>query len=35
MFVAPLIRSRLIAVLRSVAITRGAFPVLIVDASSR
>ena len=35
MLVAPLMRSRLIAVFRRVAITRGAFPVLTVDASSR
>ena len=35
MLVAPLIRRRPIAVFRSVAITRGAFPVLMVDASSR
>ena len=35
MLVAPLMRRRLMAVLRSVAITRGALPVLMVDASSR
>jgi len=35
MLVAPSIRSRPIAVFRRVAITRGAFPVLMVDASSR
>lgn len=35
MLVAPSMRSRPIAVFRRVAITRGAFPVLIVDASSR
>ncbi len=35
MLVAPFMRRRLIAVLRSVAITRGALPLLLVDASSR
>lgn len=35
MLVAPLMQRRPIAVLRSVSITRGAFPVLTVGASSR